>query len=260
MKKTENIKVNYYFDEAGDPNILGRKGVNLIEKGQASKVFMVGYFESKNPKELSKNLESLRQEIINDDYYKEIPSIKKTAKMFHATDDCQEVREKVFRLLKKSDFTFYCIVARKKEDLFRKKFDLQPAKLYEYLVSKLLENRHHLYSEIDLYFSAMGNTVRQKNMSDAVDKAIAIFEEKWGKKNENKIRTFIQQTSEITLLQAADYVLWTIQRAYQNGDFRYYNYIKEKIALVHDIFDFVKYPKNYYTPKNPLEAKKIDPV
>lgn len=114
MKKTENIKVNYYFDEAGDPNILGRKGVNLIEKGLASKVFMVGYFESKNPKELSKNLESLRQEIINDDYYKEIPSIKKTAKMFHATDDCQEVREKVFRLLKKSDFTFYCIVARKK--------------------------------------------------------------------------------------------------------------------------------------------------
>lgn len=160
MKKTENIKVNYYFDEAGDPNILGRKGVNLIEKGLASKVFMVGYFESKNPKELSKTLENLRQEIINDDYYKEIPSIKKTAKMFHATDDCQEVREKVFRLLKKSDFTFYCIVARKKEDLFRKKFDLQPAKLYEYLVSKLLENRLHLYSEIDLYFSAMGNTVR----------------------------------------------------------------------------------------------------
>ena len=45
-----------------------------------------------------------------------------------------------------------------------------------------------------------------------------------------------------------------------HGDFRYYNYIKEKIALIHDIFDFVKYPKNYYTPKNPLEAKKIDPV
>ena len=41
-----------------------------------------------------------------------------------------------------------------------------------------------------------------------------------------------------------------------HGDFRYYNYIKEKIALIHDIFDFVKYPKNYYTPKNPLEAKK----
>lgn len=138
--------------------------------------------------------------------------------MFHATDDCQEVREKVFRLLKKSDFTFYCIVARKKEDLFRKKFDLQSAKLYEYLVSKLLENRLHLYTEIDLYFSAMGNTVRQKNMSDAV------------------------------------------QKAYQNYDFRYYNYIKEKINLIHDIFDFGKYPKNYYTPKNPLEAKKIDPV
>lgn len=155
--------------------------------------------QCRNPKELSKALEKLRKEIIEDEYYKDIHSIKKTAKMFHATDDCQEVREKVFRLLKKSDFTFYCIVARKKEDLFRKKIDLKAAKLYEYLVSRLLENRLHLYREIDLYFSAMEN-------------------------------------------------------------FRYYNYIKEKIALVHDIFDFGKYPKNYYTPKNLLEAKKIDPV
>lgn len=36
--------------------------------------------------------------------------------------------------------------------------------------------------------------------------------------------------------------------------------MKDKICLVHDIFDFSKYPKNYYTPENPLEAKKIDPV
>lgn len=65
---------------------------------------------------------------------------------------------------------------------------------------------------------------------------------------------------KIPLLQAADYVLWTIQRAYEKGDFRYYNFLKEKINLVHDIFDFEKYPKNYYNQKNPLEAKKIDPV
>lgn len=260
MKKVENIKVNYYFDEAGDPNILGRKGVNLIENGTASKVFMVGYLETKNPKEFSKSLEDLRKEILQDDYLASVPSIKKTENMFHATDDCPEVRREVFKLLKNSDFSFYCIVARKKEDLFRKKFDLQPAKLYEYLVSKLLENRLHLFSEIDLYFSAMGNTVRQHNMNNAVQSAISTFETKWNRKNESKIRTFIQQTSEITLLQATDYVLWTVQRAYQNGDFRYYDYLKDKITLIHDIFDFDKYPNNYYSPKNPLEAKKIDPV
>ena len=97
-------------------------------------------------------------------------------------------------------------------------------------------------------------------MQEAVNNAISVFNEKWNTENQNEIRIFIQQNSEIPLLQAADYVLWTIQRAYEKGDFRYYNFLKEKINLVHDIFDFEKYPKNYYNQKNPLEAKKIDPV
>lgn len=106
----------------------------------------------------------------------------------------------------------------------------------------------------------MGSTVHQSSMQEAVNNAITAFNEKWKTENTNQIRIFIQQNSEIPLLQAADYVLWTIQRAYERGDFRYYNYLKDKICLIHDIFDFSKYPKNYYTPDNPLEAKKIDPV
>ena len=35
---------------------------------------------------------------------------------------------------------------------------------------------------------------------------------------------------------------------------------KEKIDFIYDIFDFSKYPKNYYSQKNLLDAKKIDPV
>lgn len=180
--------------------------------------------------------------------------------MFHANKDCAEVREKVFKLLKQQDFTFYCVVARKKEELWRKKFNHSQKQLYKYLVSKLLENRLHLYRQIYLYFSAMGSTVHQSSMQEAVNNAISTFNEKWKTENSNQIRIFIQQNSEIPLLQAADYVLWTIQRAYERGDYRYYNYLKDKISLVHDIFDFSKYPKNYYTPHNPLEAKKIDPV
>lgn len=30
MKITENVKMYYFFDEAGDSQILGRGGVNLI--------------------------------------------------------------------------------------------------------------------------------------------------------------------------------------------------------------------------------------
>lgn len=260
MQETQDIKVNYYFDEAGYTQILGHHGVNLLEKGTASKTFMVGYLECKNPKEFTKALNNLKSELANDEYLSAIPSFHHSLEMFHANKDCAEVREKVFKILKQQDFTYYCIVARKKEDLWRKKFNLSQKQLYKYLVAKLLENKLHLYKEIDLYFSAMGSTVHQASMQEAVNNAITAFNEKWKTENNNNIRIFIQQNSEIPLLQASDYVLWTIQRAFERNDFRYYNFIKEKICLVHDIFDFEKYPKNYYTPENPLEAKKIDPV
>ena len=260
MQKTQNIKVNYYFDEAGDTQILGHRGINLVQKGVASKVFMVGYLECKNYKEFTKSLNMLRTNLATDEYLESIPSFHHSLEMFHANKDCAEVRERVFKLLKQEDFSYYCIVARKNEELFRKKFNLNQKALYKYLVSKLLENRLHLYKNIDLYFSSMGNVVRQESMQQAVNAAIETFSKKWGMKNTSNIRIFIQQSSEIALLQASDYVLWAIQRAFERNDFRYYNFLKDKISLVHDIFDFKKYPNNYYNPRNPLEAKKIDPV
>ena len=261
MKETEKIKAYYYFDEAGDPQILGRKGVNLVAEGKASKVFMVGYLKTKNPKVIREALLNLQKEIVSDDYLAMIPSVSKsTSRMFHACMDCAEVRMKVYKLLKELDFSFYCIVARKKENTFRNRFELKEDRLYKYLVSKLLENRLHLYSEIDCYFSTMGSVVRKDNMQEAIKEAIETFKSKWHKENESEIRIVIQKNSEEPLLWAADYVLWTIQRAYEKGEFGHYNFLKDKICLIHDIFDTEKYPKNYYSPKNPLEAKKIDPV
>ncbi len=261
VKETENVKVYYYFDEAGDPQILGKKGVNLIEEGKASKVFIVGYLETKNPRKIREALLNLKKEILEDEYLAMIPSVSKsTSRMFHACMDCAEVRMKVYKLLKDLDFTFYCVIARKSESTFRNKFELKKDRLYKYLVSKLLENRLHLYSEIDCYFSTMGSVVRQDNMQEAIKNAIETFKSKWKKENESKIRIIIQKNSEEPLLWAADYVLWTIQRAYEKGEFGHYNFLKDKICLAHDIFDKRRYPKNYYTPKNPLEAKKIDPV
>lgn len=261
MKKTEDIKMYYFFDEAGDPQILGRGGINLVVEGKSSKVFSVGYLEVKSPTEFRKGLLQLQQEIINDEYLKDVPSVSKSTRVqFHACMDCPEVREKVYRFLKTQDFKFHCIVARKKLELFRKKFDLKESKIYKYLVTKLLENRLHLYSEIDCYFSSMGNVVRQENMQEAINDAISIFKNKWKCENKNSIRVIIQKSSEEPMLWAVDYVLWTVQRAYEKGEFRYYNYLKDKISLIIDIFDTNKYPNNYYSQKNFLEAKKIDPV
>lgn len=264
MNETENSKVFYFFDEAGTPQILGHHGVNLIEKGTASKTFMVGYVETTTPNECRDKLRELHERLKNDEYLSSIPSMHSTNNAFHANKDCHEVRAEVFRLIKQLNFKFYCIVARKDENRFRKMFEFKEKKIYKYLVTRLLENKLHLYPSIDLYFSAMGSVVRQDTMQEAVNEAIDSFYQKSNIENSSVIRIFIQQSSNEPMLQLADYVLWTIQRVYERGEYRYYNFLKDHIEIVHDIFD-VRFSQEIkkgaiYTPVNPLEAKKIDPV
>ena len=107
----------YYFDEAGQPDILGHKGINLIEKGTASKVFMVGYLETEEHKKIASDLRILQKQIAEDEYLNSIPSIANTKKMFHANKDCAEVREKVFKLLKTENFTLLLHCCPKKRKL-----------------------------------------------------------------------------------------------------------------------------------------------
>lgn len=143
--------------------------------------------------------------------------MEKTRIAFHAAKDCAEIRDRVFHLLKMLDFTYYCIVLRKKEVFFRSRFDFKDTAIYKYAVENLLENRLHLYSDIDCYFSSLGNVVRKDTMQSAINSAIERFKAKWNRENSSSIRIFIQQSKERPLLQASDYVLWTIQRAYEKG-------------------------------------------
>lgn len=260
MKDIIDKEMFFYVDESGDTTFYNKKGVDLIKKGSASKVFMVGYLETAIPNQITKAFQNIKNEISKDEYTKSVPSIQKSINYFHAKDDCPEVREKVFKAIKKLDFKAFIIVARKKPDHFRNKFDLKASKLYTYMVEKLFENRLHLYSNIDIYFSKMGNTVREQNMKDALENAKKEFYKKWGQKNQGEIRVFIQEPSQIQPLQLIDYVLWAVNRFYEKGEERYYQFIKEKISLIQDIFDFKMYPKNYYSDKNPLDIKKMSPL
>ena len=261
MKKVIEKKMYYYVDESGDTTFFNKRGKNLLNSGDVSRVFIVGYLETEEPNKIHKELEKIRNEIRGDEYLKSIPSVKKSLLHFHAKDDCPEVREKVFKAIKNMDIKVFIIVLRKNVEIFQKKFNCNKKKMYEYAVEKLFENRLHLYSETDIYFSKMGNIVRENNMKEALKKAEESFSKKWNTHNKNKIRTLIQEPSQVTLLQVIDYVIWTINRVYEKNDSRYYNFIKEKISLIIDIFDKDKYPNIYYdNKKNVFDIKKISPV
>jgi hypothetical protein len=53
-----------------------------------------------------------------------------------------------------------------------------------------------------------------------------------------------------------------VQRVFEQGEVRHYNYLAEKIRLVGDLYDRDKYigNRNYYDKKNPLTAEnKLGP-
>lgn len=67
---------------------------------------------------------------------------------------------------------------------------------------------------------------------------------------------------EETLLNVADYFCRAVQNVFEKGEVRFYEYLKEKISVVADIYDIEKHKgwRNYYGPKNPLTAEnKISP-
>ena len=115
----ETTKQYFFFDESGDPNILGHHGKNLLKEGIASKTFSVGFVKTENQKKIAKDLQNLLAELKADETLKAVPSIKSLENGFHANKDCAEVRREVFKLLKTENFETHVIVASKDEAIFR---------------------------------------------------------------------------------------------------------------------------------------------
>lgn len=253
--------VTYFFiDESGDPYFYDRKGKLIVGREGCSKILIVGFIKTNEPEIIRKTLHQLKLEIAKDKYLLEIPSVKKSLSYFHATDDCPEVRERVFKAILNLPFRSEFIVARKKETLFIKRHKKKPNLFYDDLISKLLQNQLHKSKTNIVYFAVRGNRPRQDLFEDAIRKAILTFESKFNIKVDSEIKIFPQTTQGEPCLQVIDYMNWAIYRAFTKGEMRYYNFVKEKISLIVDIYDFEKYPKNYYHKRNPFDIKKISPL
>lgn len=196
---------------------------------------------------------------MEDEYLKDIPSMKKTKISFHAKDDCPEVRYKVFKLLKDLPFSCNIVVARKIKKVFEK-FNGDTQKLYDSLITNLFKNILHLSSNNYIYIATRGSKKRQAPLEQAIQASL--------KYTENNLNTTIASTQKIlpqtpsgeVCLQIVDYCNWAIQRAFLQNDMRYYNFLKEKFGLIVDLYDYKSGWKNFYNKKNPFDIKKISPL
>ena len=252
---------NYFFvDESGDPYFYNRYGDFIVGKEGCSKILILGFIRTEKPEVIRQTIINLREEIKKDEYLKSIPSIKKSIVAFHATDDCPEVREKVYKAIIKLPFKAEFVVGRKIESIFTKRHKRKPNLFYDDLITKLFQNQLHKAKKNIIYFSVRGNRVRQGPFEDAIRKAVFTFENKHNIKIDSEVKIFPQRPEGEPCLQVIDYMNWAIQRAFIKKEMRYYNFVKDKISLIFDIYDFKKYPKNYYHKRNPFDVNKLSPL
>lgn len=260
MKEIKKKTTYFFVDESGDPTFYDKYGNYIIGKEGCSKILILGFAEVSNPVPIRKAFNQLRLEIANDPYLKGIPFLEKSLRAFHAKDDCAEVRQMVFKAIVKLNFRTQFIVARKIEKVFITTFRRNENKFYDNLVSKLFQNVLHKSERNYIYIAKRGSRKRQKPLEEAIKKGMVAFEEQSKVKIDLGIAVQSQSPVGEPCLQLIDYMNWAVYRVFTRGEMRYFDFVREKVSLVWDIYDEDKYPSNYYDRNNPLEHKKISPL
>lgn len=257
MKKTEDKKQYFFVDEAGDPTFYNKYGKLIVGSEGCSKTLLIGLIRTSGPDSLRKAIFKLREEIKQDKYLENIPSIEKTLISFHAKDDSPEVREKFYKLISGLDFKAEFVVARKIESVFKSRHKGKENVFYDDIFAKLFERKLHKTKQNIIYYAVRGNKNRQSKITEALQTAILSFENKWKIKVESEVITYPQTPSGEPCLQIIDYMSWAVQRAFEKGEDRYLRFVEEKISFLVDIYDFKKYPKNFYSRSNKFDLTKI---
>lgn len=256
MDNSKKKSAYYFVDEAGDPAFYNKNSEFIVGKEGCSKLLMLGFIETGEPKIIRQELEKVRDRIKNSSYLKDIPSVKKSLMHFHATDDCPEVRQEVYECISKLDFKSQFVVARKIEGVF-KKYGCNENKFYDSLISKLFKNVLHKSENNYIYFSKRGSRIRQAPLEKAIEHAKNSFEKKFFIKIRSNTSAYSQVPTGEPCLQVIDYLNWAMYRVFTKREMRYFNFIKDKVSFVWDVYDTAKYPKNFYSRFNELDIKKI---
>jgi hypothetical protein len=261
MVESLQLSQSYFFvDESGDPTFYDAKGHLIVREKGCSPILILGFISTDQPHLLRRELLRLQKELAEDKYLMAVPSFEKSLHVFHAKDDCPEVRQAVFKLIVNLSFESQCIVARKIEKVFTKSFNRDENKFYDNMVSRLFENVLHQHQHNYIYFAKRGSRKRQEPLEAAIRSGVERFEERWDTKVTSQISVQSQIPTVEPCLQITDYMNWAVYRAFTTGEMRYFDFVKEKVNLVWDVYDLGKYPNNYYTKDNPFDAKKISPL
>jgi hypothetical protein len=242
------VQINHtshrFLDEAGDTTFYGKGRKSIIGTEGVSTCFMLGMVKFRQPlDDIRNSIIDLQNSIANDPYF-QVPSvIKKKDRYgyyFHAKDDLPEIRHEFFRFINGIDCSFEAVVAEKEIERFVTSHKDKEELFYADLLSHLLKNKFTAQEKLVLNIATKGTSTRNHNLNKALEIALARFgtskiaQRKMADQQEIFIpkKIVFNETNPFRepLLNVADYLCWAVQRVFEKGETRYYDFIKDKIS------------------------------
>lgn len=258
-----------FLDEAGDTTFFGKGGQLILGTEGVSLIFGMTIVRIDRPlAEVRAEITALQKQVETDPLLNTIPSVVKRAQrggfFFHACKDMPEVRTVFLRYLRELPCEAEVVIARKIPSLLTLKHHGKDDEFYADVLSHLIKNRLKRPQRLVLNIAQRGSSTRAKVLEDALGKAAGRAGKRWTSDElKGEVVFNIQTPLTEPLLNVADYLGWSVQRVFERGETRFYDYLREKIRLVVDLYDSENYAgnRNYYDhQRNPLTAKnKLGP-
>lgn len=262
-EKKSLFQYHRFLDEAGDTTFYGKRRKPIIGSHGVSNVFMLGMVTFNEPLQpIRSKIIHLQHEIETSAYYENVPSVlkrvqKKGKYFFHAKDDLPEIKKEFFDFIKTVNCNIQVAVGRKQIDIFEKEHNSKEAAFYSDLLSHLIKDKFLRHPRMVLNIAERANSTAIKNLENGLQKAKDQFTAKHPEKeNKTKVSFNVQKFTSDPLLGIADYLCWTVQRVFERGETRFYNYVNDQVDMIIDVYD----NERVYDAENLLtEKNKISP-
>jgi hypothetical protein len=257
-----------FLDEMGDTTFYGTGRKIIIGQQGVSLSFGMGIVKFARPVEtIREEVRQLQAQVTSDALLNSIPSVRRRIAgggfFFHASKDTPDVRSVFLHYLRELPCEVEAVVARKIPALFEKQHQGREEEFYCDLLSHLIKRRVKRAGKLVLNVAARGSSTREKVLLNALALARLRAGKRWDQADFKANVVFnIQTPLTEPLLTVADYLCWAVQRVFETGETRFYDYLHDKIRLVVDLYDAANYDghRNYYDRKRPLtSANKLSP-
>ena len=171
-----------------------------------------------------------------------MPSIQKKKSKYgyflHAKDDIPEVRKMAFELIHELDCHFEVVVAKKVYDIYQRKHNGKEAEFYADLLSHLLQNKLDEQAVLVLNVAERAKCTTHQNLTRGLEKAMGKNTTNNQQEDVNNRRVVfnVQRPTTEPILNLVDYFCWAVQRFFEREETRYYNFVKDKIILINNIY------------------------